>query len=361
MKENLVVTCSGGETSMVVTLYCLKYLKDKYNILIVYANTGVESNKTLDFLKRCQDELNVPIKWIEAKVYHGKRKSCGYTEVTYESATRNTDWKHRDDTPFEEIIKKYGLPNHSRLHCTRELKMNPIKSFAKDYFTKLNFEQWLLTQSYGKECLDTFKSNDWKGWDKSSIYNYYKNNYKEYGGVKPIVKYTLALGIRVDEIDRINPKRKELGIIYPLAQTEYKPMTKKQVNFFWEMQPFRLELKGYEGNCITCYKKSNNKLYQIAQENPEAFGFFALMEDKYGNTNGKVPQKIWEEVLSNDGSLKEVSRLEVLPKEDYKNTIFRNFKTARDIINEAKNFDKKIIDDHIETESCEIFSNCGEI
>jgi guanylate kinase len=189
--------------------------------------------------------------------------------------------------------------------------MNPIKAFAKDYF---------------------------KG-----------------------EKYTLALGIRVDEIDRINPKRKELGIIYPLAQSEYKPMTKKQVNFFWEMQPFRLELKGYEGNCITCYKKSNNKLYQIAQENPEAFEFFAKMEEKYGNVNGKIPQKIWEEFLADDGvTVYEASRLETLPKEEYKNTIFRNFKTARDILEESKNFDKTIIDDHIETESCEIFSNCGE-
>lgn len=310
-KKNLVVTCSGGETSMTVTLYCLKYLKDEYNILVIFANTGVESNKTLDFLKKCQEEFQIPIRWIEAKVYHNERKSCGYYEVSYETATRNSDWKFRNNTPFEEVIKKYGLPNHSRLHCTRELKMNPIKAFAKDYFK-------------GK-------------------------------------KYTLALGIRVDEIDRINPKYKELNIIYPLAQSEYKPMTKKQVNFFWESQPFRLQLKGYEGNCITCYKKSNNKLYQTAIDNPEAFDFFSKMEDLYGNISGKIPQKIWVDNITTEGDVYgKIQRLEVLPKEEYKNTIFRNFKTAKDIVEEAKNFDKTIIDDHVETESCEIFSNCGE-
>lgn len=310
-KENLVVTCSGGETSMVVTLYCLKYLKDKYNILVVFANTGIEDDRTLDFLKRCQDYFNIPIKWIEARVYHGKRKSCGYYEVDYETATRNTDWIKKNNTPFEEVIKKYGLPNHSRLHCTRELKMNPIKAYAKDVF---------------------------KG-----------------------EKYTLALGIRIDEIDRINPKRKELGIIYPLAQSEYKPMTKKQVNFFWEMQPFRLELKGYEGNCITCYKKSDKKLYKLAQENPIAFEFFAKMEEKYGNINGKIPKVIYEEFLEDNSlfpSLKK--RLEVLPKEEYKNTIFRNFRTAKDILIESKNFIGDILDNNEEIESCEIFSNCGE-
>jgi len=207
--------------------------------------------------------------------------------------------------------------------------MNPIKAFAKDYFERLDFENWLSSHHTGQAWLDIFKKDGWNKYKLTTIYDYYKNKYKIYGEAKPVTKYTLALGIRVDEIDRINPKRKELGIIYPLAQSEYKPMTKKQVNFFWEMQPFRLELKGYEGNCLTCYKKSNNKLYQIAQENPEAFEFFAKMEEKYGNVNGKVPQKIWEEFLADDGvTTYETSRLEVLPKEEYKNTIFRNFKTV---------------------------------
>ena len=309
--KNLLVTCSGGETSMTVTLYCLEHLKNEYNICVVYANTGVESDKTLDFLHRCQNDFKIPINWIESKVYHGQRKSTGYYKVNYKSATRNSDWKTNKKTPFEEVVKKYGLPNHSRLHCTRELKMNPIKAFAKDYF---------------------------KG-----------------------EKYALALGIRVDEIDRINPKYKELGIIYPLAQKEYKPMSKKQVNFFWDLKPFRLELKGYEGNCLTCYKKSDNKLYQIAKENPEAFEFFDYLENKYGNPNGKVPEKIVDSYFDEDlNKIVTKNKMEVLPKEKYKNVIFRNFRTVKDIIESSKNFDKNIVDDHIETESCEIFSNCGE-
>lgn len=348
-KENLVVTCSGGETSMVVTLYCLKYLQDKYNILVIFANTGVESDKTLDFLHRCETEFNIPIHWIEAKVYHNKRKSCGYYKVDYKTATRNTDWKLRDTTPFEEVIKKYGLPNHSRLHCTRELKMNPIKAYAKDYFIKLDFQGWCI--EHGREgFIKSIEDGDYK---LTTAFRDFNKKYKQ--------KYTLALGIRVDEIDRVNPKYKELGIVYPLAQKEYKPMTKKQVNFFWEAQPFRLDLKGYEGNCITCYKKSDNKLYQTAIDNPEAFDFFAKMEDKYGNINGKIPQKITESYFDEDlGEMITYSKMEVLPVEEYKNTIFRNFRTAKDIVLNSKNFKKNIIDDHIETESCEIFSGCGD-
>lgn len=348
-KENLLVTCSGGETSMTVTMYCLKYLQDKFNLCVTFANVGVESNKTLDFIHRVETELNIPINWIEAKVYHGKRKSCGYYLVNYKTATRNTDWKIRKDTPFEEVVKKYGLPNHSRLHCTRELKMNPIKAFAKDYFTKLSFQTWCM--EYGREgFIKSIFDGDYK---LTTAYKDFKKNWK--------LKYKLALGIRVDEIDRVNPNYKELGIIYPLAQKEYRPMTKKQVNFFWEMQPFRLELKGYEGNCLTCYKKSDNKLYQIAQENPEAFEFFAYLEEQYGNINGKIPQEYWEEVLSENGiDTIRVKKREILSKEDYKNTIFRNFRTAKEIVEKSKSFTKNIADDHIETESCEIFSNCGE-
>jgi hypothetical protein len=53
---------------------------------------------------------------------------------------------------------------------------------------------------------------------------------------------------------------------------------------FWEDQPFTLELKGYQGNCRTCYKKSDAKLALIAKENPEFFEAFDWFEKTYGFT-----------------------------------------------------------------------------
>jgi hypothetical protein len=114
-----------------------------------------------------------------------------------------------------------------------------------------------------------------------------------------------------------------------------QPMTKPMINFFWKQQPFRLNLKGYQGNCITCFKKSDKKLFQIAKENPEAFNFFDKIETTYNN----------------------------------KHKIFRNNRTTKQILQESKYFNGKIKNDSdiynyqldlFENESCEVFSECGQ-
>ena len=310
-KKKLLVTFSGGETSAFMGQWLNKKMQDEYEMLFVFANTGMESNETLDFVDKCESFFGIDINWIEAKVYHNERKASGFVKVDYQTATRNTDWKIRTDTPFEEVVKKYGIPNHSRLHCTRELKNNPIKAFAKSIW-----------------------------------------------GDEP---YYLALGIRIDEIDRMNAKKEELRLIYPLIQKEMQPMTKKHINFFWTQQPFRLNLKGYQGNCGACYKKSENKLMQMVLDDINYFDFLVYLEEKYGNPNGKIPQKIPQTVYDDEtGEAYEILSLEVLPKEEYKNVFFRNFVSAKEMIEKAKNFKGTIIDDHIETESCEVFSSCGD-
>jgi hypothetical protein len=309
-KKKLLVTFSGGETSAFMGQWLNKNIQDEYEMLFVFANTGMESNETLEFVNKCEKKFGIYVNWIEAKVYHNAKKSCGFTKVDYLTATRNTDWKTRTDTPFEEVVKKYGIPNHSRLHCTRELKMNPIKAFAKSI--------------WGNE------------------------------------KYYLALGIRIDEIDRMNAKKEELRLVYPLIQKEMQPMTKKHINFWWANQEFRLNLKGYQGNCGACYKKSDNKLMQMVLDDVNYFEFLAYLEDKYGNPNGKIPQKVKTIEVDENGEEYEIWGLEKLPKEEYKNVFFRNFISAKEMIEKAKQFNGTIIDDHIETESCEVFSSCGD-
>lgn len=136
-------------------------------------------------------------------------------------------------------------------------------------------------------------------------------------------------------------------------------MSKPQINEYWERQNFRLNLKGYQGNCKACYKKSKNKLYQIAKENPSAFDFMIDMETKYGEF---MPMS----------RLKKMEQRGEKPK--FPITFYRQNKTANDIVNESKKWNGSILDDSevypekdlfSETEdllnegSCEVFVDCG--
>lgn len=291
--DNLLVSFSGGETSAFMAQWIQKHLEDKKykNVVYVFANTGLENEETLQFIKQCDEHFGFRTKWIQARTRIG-RKSTSYWHVDFETAARNGE-------PFEEIIQKYGIPNQAMPHCTRELKQNPIKHFAKDYF----------------------------------------------GGEK----YHTAIGIRSDEADRMNAKAKENGFIYPLINRDMIPATKPMINFFWKQMPFRLNLKGYQGNCTTCWKKSDKKLFTIANENPRAFEFMKRMEEKYGFIGAEFAK-------------------------DYEGkrerTFFRGNRGAEQILEQAKSFDGIVKDDSIEYnfqtdidliggESCEVFSECG--
>jgi len=284
MKKNLIVSFSGGETSAFMAQWIKNHWEDKYDdISYVFANTGLENEQTLEFVQRCDEYFKLGIVWVEADVKHEYRKGTDYVSVDFETASRNGE-------PFEQMIKKYGIPNRATPQCTRELKQAPINKYAKNI--------------YGKHGFDT------------------------------------AIGIRSDEIDRVNENREKLRLVYPLV-TDIKT-TKKHINFFWAQMPFRLELKGYQGNCVTCWKKSDKKLFQIYKENPTAFNFMDKMERKYP-----------------------VDPL------GFNKVFFSKNRSTQDIIALAKQWNGIIIDDSLDTrfqheinfdnsESCEVFSNCGD-
>lgn len=224
-KKNLLVSVSGGRSSM----YMANQIKNRnwhlnFNIAYVFANTGKEREETLQFVERCDKEWGLEIIWVEA-VVHTARRGCTHKVVDFETASRHGE-------PFEEVIKKYGIPNQNYLHCTRELKANPIRS---------------LTEMLG--------------WD------YF---------------YT-AQGIRVDEPKRIGNKS---NVIYPLY--DWFPATKGEVLDWWKDQPFDLGLEEHQGNCDACHKKSINKLVRIAKETPSAMMWWEDIGQRYANAGHNI-------------------------------------------------------------------------
>tara|TARA_R110002167_G_scaffold364770_2_gene587359 strand:- start:10 stop:843 length:834 start_codon:yes stop_codon:yes gene_type:complete len=224
MKKLLVCTFSGGRTSA----FMGKMLKEnqKYNEfdkVFIFANTGKELPETLEFINKCDKEWDLNIVWLEANVVYEKGVGTNFKVVSYETASR-------DGKPFEDMLKKYPLPNNMASNCTRELKLAPIGKYVKSL------------------------------------------GYKEV--------YT-AMGIRYDERHRESNTAKENNIIYPLIY-DIK-VDNKFIRDWWDRQSFDLKLKDYEGNCDLCFKKSLKKRLTIIKERPEVADWWLNMESNYSS------------------------------------------------------------------------------
>ena len=271
-KPKLAISFSMGETSALMTYKLLKEKKGEYDITVIMSNTGKEVEKSLEFAEKCDKAFGFNTVWIEAKVNPEYRKGTSYSLTNFKDAKRNGE-------PFEDMIKKFGIPNQAFKHCSRELKGQPIKKFINDELGR-----------------DT----------------------------------KIAIGIRADEIDRLDEKAKEHNIIYPLVTDN---ISKIDVNRFWKQQGFRLEIKGYEGNCNKCWKKSLRKLMTIEKEEAERGehdDWYIDMEAKYGNY---IPKERLEQQISKGKETKlpiVFYRNNLSGKEIREMALTTKFKTAQD-------------------------------
>ena len=250
------VSISGGRTSAYMAIKLLQDYSDRFAFIFVYANTGEENEETLLFLDRIDREFNLNIVWIEAVINPEKGKGTTHKIVDFKTASRNSE-------PFEEMIKKYGIPNKSYPHCTRELKIQPMVHYIKSI-----------------------------GW------------HKEFR----------AIGIRDDEHHRIDNKAAEKRIIYPMI--DFFPTDKDEVIEWFEDKHYDLQLLEHQGNCKTCWKKSDKKLVRIMREKPEHFDFFGRMERDHGlsGSNKDGTKRVF--FRSNKSTLDLIDLKNALPEAD---------------------------------------------
>lgn len=233
-KETLFVSFSGGRTSAYMCWWLINNVSNQYNLIFVFANTGQEHENTLEFVDRRDREFKLNLIWVEAVVHHDERKGSTHRVVSYETASRSGE-------PFEEVIKKYGIPNAAYPHCNRELKLNAIFSY--------------------KESLGLARNHQ------------------------------MAVGIRSDEIDRIGPDSKKHGTVYPLISQQ--PTTKAEIRHWWLEQDFDLDLSEHLGNCVTCWEKSDRKLMTVAKNEIERFDFFDRMERDYSEAGAGEGKRVF--------------------------------------------------------------------
>lgn len=216
--KHLVCSFSGGRTSGMMA----KRLKDKYpDTRFIFANTGCEHERTLEFVDRVDREFHLSLVWLEAS-FQGMQKPLTFNVVNFESASRFGE-------PFEAVVKRHGLPNQTFPHCSRELKKYTINRYLRSAGIRSRF---------------------------------------------------MAIGIRADEIDRISASADKDKIYYPLLEDG---ITKSDVFAFWQNQDFDLDLETKYGNCVTCWKKSDEKLLDVAARSPSYFDFPCSLQSRYGS------------------------------------------------------------------------------
>jgi len=219
--EPCIVAFSGGATSG----FMLRNILDTFEghlpsgIVVCFCNTGLEHQKTYEFVKRCSDVWNVAIVWLE---YRRIADQHGFAIVNYETASRNGE-------PFDAIVEARGyLPNPRTRFCTAELKIRTMMRYAV---------------AIGLE--DHFR----------------------------------AVGLRYDEPGRVAAIRgdsKGESVLCPIAEAKH---TLQDVQAFWEKQPFRLEIPVHQGNCQGCFLKSRRSLARVAKETPDAFAWWINKEE----------------------------------------------------------------------------------
>lgn len=119
--EPTVISFSGGRTSAYMLWRVLEAnngLPDE--AIVCFANTGKEEEATLQFVRDCETNWNVPIVWLEYRT-----EKPDYEVVSFETASRNGE-------PFEALIRKRKyLPNPVTRFCTAELKIRTIHKYVK--------------------------------------------------------------------------------------------------------------------------------------------------------------------------------------------------------------------------------------
>jgi 3'-phosphoadenosine 5'-phosphosulfate sulfotransferase (PAPS reductase)/FAD synthetase len=254
--KNILCTISAGYSSIMMALKIKEWYPD-HKVVYVMANTSKEHKESLIFMNKCDEYFNLNMNWIEAEFYYGRiingtkhifttkeferlskrnffRCSYGYLKTIghFKVGVKPRVVKYKDlktkGEIFENGIKKLGISSKINAWCNRDMKIVPIKKFADSIFGLNN--------------------------------------------------YSIAVGMRADEIDRVGKAYKTNNTFYPLLDNG---ITTKDRNKFWSKQPIKIEIPAYKGNCDLCYKKSNRKIMTVLKEEPDKAEWWNNMIKKY--------------------------------------------------------------------------------
>lgn len=218
--NNIFCSVSAGYSSVMMAIMLPQWFPN-HNIINVMANTSKERSESLHFMNECDKYYGLNLVWIEAE-FHEKGVGVTPKIVDYK------DLKRKGEI-FEEGIKKYGIPSKVNKWCNRELKLIPLTKYADSIFGRNN--------------------------------------------------YSVAVGMRIDEMDRIRKDYKTNNVFYPLMD---RNISKRERNIFWKDQPVQITIPAFKGNCDDCFEKATRKLMTILKQDPDTGIWWMDMINKYG-------------------------------------------------------------------------------
>lgn len=279
--KNIFCSVSAGYSSVMMAIKIKKW-HPNHNIIFAMANTSKEREESLEFMHKCDKHYNLNLKWIEAE-FHEDGVGVTPRVVTFENLKRKGEI-------FEDGIKKFGIPNVSNKWCNRDLKVVPLKKYADSIFGLNN--------------------------------------------------YSIAVGLRIDEIDRVRKDYKKNNVFYPLIDNE---ISKKERNKFWLNEPIKINIPAYKGNCDMCFEKSNRKLMTIIKEDPDKKNWWDEMIKKYGQISIQGKTSYNKLLEDNNGQ-----------------TFYRNYTTIEDLVKLAEQPFSKSTDEYIyENDLFDTEGECG--
>ena len=234
--DYLIVLISGGRSSAMMARHIQTSEKYKdFEKLYVFCNTGQERPQTIDFLKNIVKYWNIPLNIIEG-VYSD--------EAGVGVKSKLVDFETLDMTGrvFSEAIgqlnkhKWTGVPNTATPYCSDYLKTLVSHDFARKIFGT--------------------------------------------------TKYIKAIGYRKEDMPKrvtLYELKEDKKRIAPLLTDFEQPIGQRELNIFFENEPFKLEIHSKLGNCELCWKKSEKNLIESIQFGTRFIDWHKQHEEKYGN------------------------------------------------------------------------------
>jgi 3'-phosphoadenosine 5'-phosphosulfate sulfotransferase (PAPS reductase)/FAD synthetase len=279
--NNIFCSVSAGYSSVMMAIMLPKWFPN-HNIIYVMANTSKEREESLHFMNECDKHYNLNMVWIEAE-FHEKGVGVTPNVVTYENLKTKGEI-------FEAGIKKLGIPSKVNKWCNRDMKLEVLTKYANSIFGRNN--------------------------------------------------YSVAVGLRTDEMDRVRKDYKDNNVFYPLMD---RGISKKERNKFWKDQPIKISIEAYKGNCDLCFAKSNRKLITIIKEEPILIDWWDKMIKDYGNISIEGKPSYNDLLEANNGM-----------------TFYRGYNTIEDLVKMAEQPFSKATDEYIyENDLFDLEDECG--